>query len=136
MRIKNRGASAIEFALILPFLLLIVDATIEISILMFDKVMITNAAREAVRAGVVMSDPKLSSTEIAQIATGYCGNFLLSFGSTDTLQVSAVQAAEGAYKTLLTVSVSYTYTSMLLGGSLAAFNSPVVLVSVATGLNE
>ena len=61
MRIKNRGASAIDFALILPFLLLIVDATIEISILMFDKVMITNAAREAVRAGVVMSDPKLSS---------------------------------------------------------------------------
>lgn len=136
MRRKQRGASAIEFALILPLLLLTVDGIIEFSLLMFDKVVITHAAREAVRAGVVMSTPKPTPLEIQAVATNYCQHFLISFNGIDSLQVNVAQSIDGAYQTLLTVAVSYTYTSLLFGGALAAIQSPIVLTSVASGLNE
>ncbi len=136
MRHKQRGASAIEFALTLPLLLLAVDGIMEFSMLMFDKVMITHAAREAVRAGVVMSTPKPTTAAIQAVATNYCHQFLISFGGINSLQVNVVQSVDGAYQTPLKVTVSYTYNSLLFGGSMAAIQSPIVLTSVASGFNE
>jgi Flp pilus assembly protein TadG len=136
MRTKQRGASAIEFAIVLPLLLLVVDGVMEFGMLAFDKVMITHAAREAVRAGVVLSSPKLTSTDIALVASNYCQHFLLSFGSTQGLQVVANQSSDGASQTPLRVSISFTYTSLLYGGTMAAIQRPIVLTSQASGFNE
>ena len=57
MKIKNKtlsqsGASAIEFALLLPVLLLFLFGIIEVSILFYNKAMITNASREGARVPV------------------------------------------------------------------------------------
>jgi Flp pilus assembly protein TadG len=52
--IKNQqGVAAVEFALILFPLVLLVFGTIEFSTLLYDKAMITNASREGARAGIV-----------------------------------------------------------------------------------
>ena len=50
--IKNhRGASAVEFALVLPLLAVILFGVIEFGLLMFDKQVITNASREGSKTG-------------------------------------------------------------------------------------
>jgi hypothetical protein len=133
---NQKGASAIEFSLILPLLLLVVDGMMEFSMLMYDKVMITHSAREAVRAGVVSSTPKLSTNQISAVATNYCQNYLLSFDTGNNFQVLVAQSADGAYQTPLSVSVTYTYTSLLVGRSMAAIQRPIMLTSIASGFNE
>ena len=53
MMIKSEnGASAVEFALVLPLLLFITFGIIEFSILLYNKAVITNASREGARAGI------------------------------------------------------------------------------------
>ena len=57
MKIKSQtlnqsGASAIEFAFLLPVLLLFLFGIIEFSVLFYNKAMITNASREGARAGI------------------------------------------------------------------------------------
>lgn len=133
---RQKGTSAVELALILPLLLLIVDGMMEFSMLMYDKVMITHAAREAVRLGIVKSTPKISTDVISATAINYCQNYLLSFGVANKIQVQVNQSIDGAYQTPLSVSVAYTYTSLLFGWSLAAIQKPITLTSIATGFNE
>ncbi len=50
---RENGAAAVEFAIILPLLLLLLFGIIEFSLLLYNKAMITNASREGARTGVV-----------------------------------------------------------------------------------
>ena len=50
---SQKGASAVEFALVLPLLMLILFGIIEFGLLMYNKAMITNASREGARRGIV-----------------------------------------------------------------------------------
>jgi Flp pilus assembly protein TadG len=136
MRSKQLGATAVEFALILPLLLLVVDGVTEFSSVMYDKVIITHAAREAVRAGVVLRTPKLSTDEIADVAHRYCADYLLSFGAVSVPTVVVTQTTDPAFQTPLEVTVSYTYRSLLVASALSAIHVPMVMASRATGMNE
>jgi hypothetical protein len=49
----NRGQALLEFALVLPVLLLLVFGIIEFGLIFFDNLVITQAAREGARVGVV-----------------------------------------------------------------------------------
>lgn len=136
MRPKQWGSAAIEFALVLPFLLLVLDGVIEFSLVMYDKVLITHAAREDVRAGVVLRTPKLTSEEIAWVAYNYSANSLLTMGPGRTPTVSVNQSADPGFQTPLEVTVSFTYRSLLLNSILSALSAPIAMSSTATGLNE
>jgi Flp pilus assembly protein TadG len=136
MRFKQRGTSAVEFALILPLLLFVVDGVMEFSLVMYDKVILTNAAREAARAGAMIQTVKLTTVEIAAVAESYCTSYLLSFGSPQTVVVAVNQNADPIFQTPLTVTVSYTYQSVLMGNFLSAMNAPLVLTSTATHWHE
>lgn len=48
-RIRERGAAAVEFAIILPLLLLVIAAVVDLTRLMYTQSMVTAAAREGVR---------------------------------------------------------------------------------------
>jgi Flp pilus assembly protein TadG len=50
---NNRGQAMLEFALVLPILLLLVFGIIDFGIIFFDNLVITQAAREGARVGVV-----------------------------------------------------------------------------------
>ena len=55
---EQKGVAALEFAIILPVLLLLTCGIIEFSVALYDKAMITNASREGARAGIVYAfDP-------------------------------------------------------------------------------
>jgi Flp pilus assembly protein TadG len=129
-----RGGAAIEFALVLPLLLLLVFATIEFSLALYDKAVITNAAREAARAGVVVRTTRLTNDQIEVRALSYASNRLISFGSsTPTVTVNNGGGVSGAN---LTVTVNYTFHGLGLGPMLSALAGPIVLSSTATMINE
>ena len=71
--LKNQnGATAVEFAVILPLLLLLIFGIIEFGLFLFNRHVITNAVREAARAGIVVRIPRLSDDEIEDIVENYC----------------------------------------------------------------
>jgi Flp pilus assembly protein TadG len=125
-----------EFALVLPLLLLVTFGVLEFSMVMYDKVVITHAAREAVRAGVALTSPKMSNTDIEMVAQHYCGTRLLSMGPAQLAMVTVNQSLDPAFQTPLEVTVSFTYRSILMNPVFSALNSPLVLTSHAYGLNE
>jgi Flp pilus assembly protein TadG len=122
------GASAVEFAIILPLLVLFVFGIIEFSIMFYDKAVITNASREGARAGVVFADPRLGVAEIQNIVTNYVDtdgdgsiDRLITFGA-DDLQIDVPAPCEESGDEL-TVTVTYQYDFLIVPGILAAFFS-------------
>jgi hypothetical protein len=70
---RQNGAAAVEFALILPFLVLLVYGTIEFGLLLYNQQVLTNASREGARAAIVgKCADRLSNSEISQIVNEYC----------------------------------------------------------------
>ena len=61
---NDRGASAVEFAIVLPVLVMFVFGIIEFGIVFYNKAMITNACREAARAAIVYRTPILAADEM------------------------------------------------------------------------
>ena len=111
MRHKNwnqKGVAAVEFALVLPVLVLLLLGIIEFSVALYDKAVVTNASREGARAGIVFRDTRVSDGEISGIVTNYCQNRMITFGS--TTQVATTVLREGtASGDDLTVRVQYQY---------------------------
>ena len=72
---NQRGASAVEFALVLPVLVIMVFGIIEFGIVFYNKAVITNACREAARAAIVYRSPVLDETgmetEIKKVIATY-----------------------------------------------------------------
>jgi len=83
---SQKGATLVEFAIILPLLLLLIFGIIEFGLFLFNRHVITNAVREAARAGIVVRIPRLSDDDIKTIARNYCEQYLVTFG-TGTLNI-------------------------------------------------
>jgi Flp pilus assembly protein TadG len=137
--LDERGAAAVEFAIILPLLVVLVFGIIEFSFLLYDKAMITNASREGARAGIVFrwdipsdSYNPLDQAEIEAVVNQYLGSRLITFSS-DAATTTVTDAdttgngffGSGDYRE---VRVEYRYTFLvfpdvlfLLGGSSGAF---------------
>jgi Flp pilus assembly protein TadG len=127
---RQEGASAIEFAIILPLLLVLVFGIIEFSILFYDKAMLTNASREGARVGIVYryqdgGPNHPDDTEIAATIAQYVQNHLISFGSGSVVNSTITRAGDEAGDSL-TVTVNYQYNFLvfdsllsLIGGSLS-----------------
>ena len=135
---SEKGASAVEFALIAPLLFVLTFGIIEFSIMLFDKAVVTNASREGARAAVVYNydganyDP-LDVAGITAVVANYTNQYLINIGGTSTPATTVTyQDPDGNTETNatvesgddVTVTVSYTYNflvfpdlSKLLGGS-------------------
>jgi Flp pilus assembly protein TadG len=114
---KQKGQALVEFALILPLLLLVFFGIIEFSLLIFNRAVITNASREGARAGIVSQSPRVTADEIEQIVNDYCANYLISFqeAAPATAAVSSAANWNGAtINDTLTVTVNYTYSFLIL----------------------
>ena len=105
----QRGASAIEFAIILPVLLVILMGTMEFGYVMFAKAVITNASREGARRGIVYGDPRPGDAAIVQAVNDYCSNLIPS--ATVTTQVARAGSDAG---NPLTVRVNYLHNFWVL----------------------
>jgi Flp pilus assembly protein TadG len=117
MNIKNpKGVAAIEFAILLPVLMLILSGAIEFGLAFYNKQVVTNASREGARAGIVAA-----TTEgfIKNIVKNYCKDRLITFDKSSNADLPeslsdgsdsiTVTGLGGGFQSDLTVNVKYEY---------------------------
>ena len=114
---RDSGAAVVEFALVLPMLLVVVVIIFDAGMLLYDKAVITNASREAARAGIVAN--QLTDSAIQAIATTYCFGQLVTFDSNNRICTTTISHPSVATGNPLTVTVTYAYRGMLLGTLIA-----------------
>ena len=129
IQVKNgeRGASVVEFGIVLPILLVLLFGVIEFGFLFYDKAMLTNAAREGARAGIVSRSPRLTEGEICTIVEDYCENMLISFDDSVDLNIEAPTPASPLFGDDLTVEVNYPYTFLLIPSFVPFVDQPINL---------
>jgi Flp pilus assembly protein TadG len=116
----ENGGTLSEFAIIAPFLFLLLFGIIEFGVLLHDRAIIINASREGSRAGIVFSYPnRISDTDIRQVVNNYCGTYLISFGSGLTSPTTSITRTGNASGDPLTVTVNYTYQFLVFSNLLA-----------------
>ena len=123
---RDRGATAVEFALLLPVLLLLVFAIIDLGRALNAQITLTQAAREGVRLAALSQPNVVSRTQAA--ATGLSGV---------TVTVTACPSGSGPSSDA-TVQVSYPFTfvtplgaiAKLFGGSGPGSSSTLTVTAV------
>lgn len=86
--LSQKGAAAVELAIVFPLLILLLFAMIEFGLYMFNRQVLTNASREGARAGIVARPDRVTNDEIVQVVRDYSEQHLVTFGPNDTLAVS------------------------------------------------
>ncbi|WP_322051780.1 TadE family protein [Paraburkholderia bannensis] len=132
---RQGGIAAVEFAIVLPLLLLIVFGTVELGFALYDKAVITNASREGARAGIVLKSPKPTASDIQNVVTNYTSSRLFTFGSQNSPVVTTTGAG-GTFGQPLSVSVSYQYKGLGFGQMLSAITGTITLSATAVMNNE
>jgi Flp pilus assembly protein TadG len=110
----QRGAAAVEFALVLPILLTLTMGAIDWGYYFFVDQMVTNAAREGARAGSVV-DPAKSWATAQAAAEGAANAYLVKCQLTGTASVVASPDNIGGTPA---VSVTIQYPAGSLSGLL------------------
>jgi Flp pilus assembly protein TadG len=138
----QRGTAVVEFALILPLLVVIVFGIIEFSILFYDKAMVTNASREGARVGIVFNvdgngdwvavdDGTITTTVNNYLRDNILSrDYLINLGNPSATTASTTMTrAGGSPGGTLTVSVTYTYTFMVIPNFIASIVNPITLTA-------
>ena len=132
---SRRGSEVIEFALILPLLMILVFGIIDFSIELYDKAVITNASREGARAGIVFRSPAVSGAALQPIVqaavNNYCSTYLITFGAAATPVVTVPNpppctGADGCSGDELTVTVSYSYVFSVIPNFIPSITNPTL----------
>ncbi|HEU4686636.1 MAG TPA: TadE/TadG family type IV pilus assembly protein [Nitrospira sp.] len=115
--LDQRGAAALEFAILLPLFIMFVWGAIEFGLAYYTQEVLTNATREGARAGIVQAIPKPTIAQIQGVVSSYVQAAGLPTGGLTT----AVTGAGGAFPAPLTVTSTYPYSfriiSMITAGS-------------------
>lgn len=128
---NERGVVALEFVLVFPFLMTLLFGIVDASLLLCDKAVITNAAREAARAGVVVRVPQLGTDAIKNVALSYAQDNLVTGGTATAPVVTVDQSAGTAPGDPLKVTVDYTYQGLVLGSAFSSLTGPVTVSATA-----
>lgn len=125
-RHRQRGSQAIEFALVLPFLILVIFAVLDFGFLVYNKAIITNASREAARTAVVLTGVPWADRleEARRVACAYARGALITAGSgtstedctgTRDPEVIVGPNAEPGFNTPVTATVNFTGRGFSMG---------------------
>lgn len=146
----QRGQTVVEFAFMLPLLVLFLIGIIDFSILFYDKAVVTNASREGARQGSIFRSNSttgaympLDSTGIQGAVNSYLTNNVATFGSTNTIVRTywSTTAPPSAYSWgtendnsnatsggAIKVRVEFAYTFLALP-RLAGWGNPATLIA-------
>ena len=136
---NEAGSAVVEFALVLPILLLILFGIINFGVLLYNQSVITNASREGSRWAAIHTTPTYGTScnntfssmpiDPCQVAYSYATNGLISFGATQLS--SAKSAANYNTGTGQSVTVTYSYTGIgwFFGGqAVKSYSSTAVML--------
>ena len=123
---NEKGAALVEFAIVLPLLLVTIFGVIEWGLYMFNRQVITNAAREGARHGIIMRPaPRHESADddaIKNEVVSYAQAHLVTFGAdeltADDIEITRKPKVPGGnpleFESDLEVRVPYTYEFLFL----------------------
>lgn len=107
----RKGTAIVEFALVLPILVLLLVGLVEFSRVLSVKQVITNATREGARAGAV----ELNDALALSVAQSVSENYLESSGA-DLISATIVPSfVETGGSEAIQVVIDYNYDSLLTG---------------------
>jgi len=131
-RCRMAGAAGVEFALVFPIFLLVVFGSVEMGTALYNRAILTNASREAARAGVMLQTTPMSTTAVGNVATNYVQNFLIDFTGAAPTPTVAVTQPDGNTLTgsRLQVQVSYTFNGFLFGPMFSSIAGPMAISAV------
>lgn len=136
---RERGASVIEFAVVLPLLLIIFAGIVEFGIILYDKAVLTNAAREGSEGIVLLGKDaadnpiRVDDDIVESVVTDYCNGRLLNFGSGTPATVDVdVNYTSQAILDDLQVHAEYVYSYLLVPNFLPFLNSTLTLQANVT----
>jgi len=142
---EQKGTAAVEFALVLIPLILLIFGAIEFGVLLYNKQVITNASREGARAGIVSQDtrlPVLGGTcsnyppeSIKCVVQNYSKQHLITFGTPNDPQIddlddsgeSTYKESPNAPKPYLWINVTYNYSFLVLPNFIPGLNKLLTL---------
>lgn len=108
---SEAGASAVEFALLLPLLMMILFGIIEFGLALYRQAILTNASREGARLGIVQSIPAITTAQINTAIDNY-----LTPAGINPGDVTRTIVAGGVTGTPVQVTLTLPYTYMVLPG--------------------
>ena len=136
IRKMQRGAVAVEMAILLPLLLLMADGVLEFSLMLHDQSVLVSATSTAARAGIASGPNKLTVAQITAIASGYSQGNLLSPLPTPDPTITVLQAPNPTYPTPLQVTAQYRFKGLLMGGLFSAMQTNPQLSATSVMYNE
>lgn len=122
----QKGVAAVEFAIILLPLVLLIFGAIEFTTALYDKAVITNASREGARVGIVYDDPRRSNSDIIDAVNRYCSNNMISLGGPSQISTQIIRGGNAAGDPL-TVRVRYTYNFLVLPNFITALGPGITM---------
>jgi len=122
----------VEFAIVLPVLLLLIFGMIEFSVMLYDKAMLTNASREGTRLGILYNYPtRVTEDEIRNTVDTYLQNSLISLGGASTWNTSLSGTCTAAGDPI-TVTVTYNYNFLVLPNFITSLAPTLTLGGTTT----
>ena len=110
-RRSESGGAAVEFALLLPVLMMILFGIIEFGFALHRQSILTNASREGARLGIVQSIPAITNGQINAAIDNY-----LTAAGIPPGNVTRAIVAGGITGTPVTVTLTLPYTYAVLPG--------------------
>lgn len=128
------GASIVEFAIIFPLLMLLLFGIIELSLLLYNQQILTNAAREGARLGIIAQPTRVTDQQIKDKIKEKAKNYLVTFG-TDTLEDIDIDILPSGRCLLfgcdLKVEVTYKYNYLILAIPIFGGFGPTTLTAIS-----
>ncbi len=128
----EEGVAAIEFAILLPVLLLLLLGMMEFGLALWNQEMMTNATREAARAGIVADSPRLTQAEVRTVLE----NNLSIAGIDSATATITITGTQGISGSPLSVRVVYPYQYLVLDRFISALGATVNLTAQTVMFNE
>jgi len=115
---REKGVAALEFAIVLPVLVLLALGICQFGILFYNQQVIINASREAARAGIVQRTDDVTGDPLANeviesmlddIVQNYVSGRLITFGGGGGTPLVESDGVNGDFGNDLWVTVTYNY---------------------------
>lgn len=129
----RRGATALEFALVLPLLLGVGFATVDLGMASFERHRLNEAARRAARAATLMPPliPAAVLTDAGTACTGTTAGGVTCAGGTAAGFTAILAAARTIAPTVKATELTITYRRSGIAAALpTAFRPPIVMVTI------
>jgi Flp pilus assembly protein TadG len=126
---SERGAELIEFAIVVPLLILMLAAIMDFGMLFRSYEVVTNAAREGARVGVL---PGYANADVTSrvdqymVAAGLTGTYTVNVANVSVTTTANTFAAKS-------VTVNYTYQPFILAPVSALFGGSFGAVPLIAG---